>query len=151
MAFRFSLQTVLCLRQIAEEREEHAMEEILRNVAQQQQALRSLAAERERFLRQCETALHRKTSAAELLLLHGQIRATADLEAKGRKQLAHLEEKREAQMRLYEAAHRDRELLSAERRQQAEQHRRVQVRKEQLQMDDIFSSRRTRTRNPGVL
>lgn len=151
MAFRFSLQTVLRLRQIAEDREEHAMEEILRNVAQQQQALQSLAADRERLLRQCETALHFKTSAAELLLLQGQIRATADLEAKGRNQLAHLEVKREAQMRLYEAAHRDRELLSAECQQQAEHFRQVQVRKEQLQMDDIFSSRRTGTRNSGEL
>ena len=145
MAFRFSLQTVLRLRQIAEEREERAMEEILRNVAQQQQALRSLAEDRERLFRQCETTLQLKTSAAELLLLHGQIQATADLEAKGRKHLAHLEGKREAQMRLYETARRDRELLTAERQQQAEQFRRLQVRKEQLQMDDIFSSRRTRT------
>lgn len=145
MAFRFSLETVLRLREIAEQREERAMQAILRNMAQQRQELITLAAHRERLVDQCAVLLRAKTSAAELLLLQGQIQATADLEAQGRKHLAHIEEQRQAQMRIYETAHRDREVLSNEKQQQAGGFKRVQARREQMEMDNVFSSRRTRT------
>lgn len=143
MSFRFTLQTVLRLRQIAEEREERAMEQILRKMAQQRQELTDLAASRRQLIEQGETMLRAKISAAELLLLRGQIRALEDREANGRKHLSHLEQQRQEHKKVYEAAHRNRELLSRMREQQMEQFKRVQVRKEQMQMDDIFSCRRT--------
>ena len=145
MAFRFCLETVLRLRQIAEEREERAMEEILRKVAQQQQELTDLAAVRKQLLEQCETVLLSKTSGMELFFRRGQIRAVEDKEAKGKEQLAHLVEQRQAQMKVYEAAHRNRELLSGMREKQNEIFRRDRARKEQMRMDDIFSCRRTST------
>lgn len=143
MAFRFPLETVLRLRQIAEEREERAMEQILREMAQQRQQLVDLAASRRQLIDQGETMLRGKIAAAELLLLRGQIRALEDREANGKKHLAHLEQQRQEQKKTYEAAHRNREILSRMREQQMEQFKRVQVRKEQIQMDDIFSCRRT--------
>lgn len=143
MAFRFPLETVLRLRQIAEQREERAMEEILHKMAQQRQHLTDLATNRERLLQQRETVLRSKTSAAELLLLGGQMQAIKDTEASGRKQLAQFEEQRRTQMKVYETAHQNREILSRMREQQVEQFKRVQARKEQMQMDDIFSCRRT--------
>ena len=142
MAFKFPLETVLRLRQIAEQREERATEEILRNMAQERQNLTNLGADRERLLQQSERALRSRVSAAEILLMQGQIQAIRDREAQGRNHLAHLEEQREAQMKIYEAAHRNRELLSRMREQQVDQFKRVQARKEQMQMDDIFSCRR---------
>lgn len=143
MAFRFSLQTVLRLRQIAEQREERAMEEILRKVAQQRQHLSDLAELKERLVGQCETMLRLKTSAAEMALLQGQIQALKNKQITEENQLAQLEEQRQAQMKVYEAAHRERELLSRMREQQVDEFKRVQARKEQMQMDDVFSSRRT--------
>ena len=143
MAFRFPLQTVLRLRQIAEQREERAMEEILRKVAQQRQHLSDLAKLKERLFGQCETMLRLKTSAAEMALLQGQIQTVKDTETKEEHQLAQLEEQRQAQMKIYKAAHRDRELLSCMREQQVDEFKRVQTRKEQMRMDDVFSSRRT--------
>ena len=143
MGFRFPLETVLRLRQIAEQREERAVEEILRKMAQQRQQLTDLAAERKRIVQQCETVLRSKTSAAELLLLQGQTQAIKQSETNGRQQLAKFEEQRQAQMKVYETAHQNRELLSRMREQQVEQFDRVQVRKEQMQMDDAFSCRRT--------
>lgn len=143
MAFRFPLETVLRLRQIAEEREERAMEETLRKMALARRELTDLQAHRERLLQQGERALRSKISAAELLLLQGQIQAIRNREADGGAHIAHLEEQRQTQMKLYENAHRNRELLSCMREEQLEQFRRTQTRKEQMQMDDIFSCRRT--------
>ncbi|MGI4828099.1 MAG: flagellar export protein FliJ [Janthinobacterium lividum] len=143
MAFQFSLETVLRLRGIAEQREERAMEDILRNMAQQRQHLMDLASDRAQLVQRCDTVLQAKVPVAELVLLQGQIQVTKDREADGRKQLAHLEEQRQAQMKVYETAHRNRELLSRMREQHLEQFRRAQTRKEQMQMDDLFSCRRT--------
>ena len=143
MGFRFSLQTVLRMRQIAEQREERAMEEILRKLAQQRQHLSDLARLKAQLVGQCETSLRLKTSAAEMALLQGQIQDLKDKEIKEEKQLAQLEEERQAQMNIYEAAHRDRELLSRMREQQVDEFKRIQTRKQQMQMDDVFSSRRT--------
>ena len=142
MGFRFPLQTVLRLRQIAEQREERAMEEILRTMARQRQQLTDLATARKRLVQQSEAVLSSKTSAAELLLLQGQTQAIKQNEVNGRQQLAQLEEQRQAQMKVYEAAHQNHELLSCMREQQFEEFDRVQARKEQMQMDDIFSCRR---------
>lgn len=142
MAFRFSLETVLRLRQIAEQREERALEEILRNVAQQRARLRELAADRERLLQKYQDVLRLKISAAEILLLQGQIQAIVDREVDETKQLAHLEEQRQMQRKVYETAHRDHELLSRMREQQLDQFRRMAMRKEQGEMDDLFSCRR---------
>ncbi|MGI4830246.1 MAG: flagellar FliJ family protein [Janthinobacterium lividum] len=119
------------------------MEEILHKMAQQRQHLTDLATNRERLLQQRETVLRSKTSAAELLLLGGQMQAIKDMEASGRKQLVQLEEQRQTQMKVYETAHQNREILARMREQQVEQFKRVQARKEQMQMDDIFSCRRT--------
>ena len=145
MAFRFSLETVLRLKQVAEEREERAMEEILRKIAREQQELGDLAAARKRLSEQCEAALRSKTSGAELLFVRGQIRALEGRESNARENLAHLVEQRQAQMKVYETAHRNRELLSRMREEQIEYFRRKQALKEQMQMDDIFSCRRTQS------
>lgn len=142
MAFRFSLETVLRLRQIVEEREERAMEEILRAMAQQRQELISLEKARERVFQQCDTLLKSKTFAAELRLLQEQIGALKDRELTGKERLARLEEQRQTQIKIYETACINRQLLSRIREQQVDQFRRVQARKEQMQMDDHFSCRR---------
>jgi flagellar export protein FliJ len=142
MAFRFSLQTVLRLRQIAEQREERVMEDILRKMAQQRQHLSDLAKLKHSLVAQCEIMLRRKTSAAAMTLLQGQIQTLKDSEIEEGHQLDRLEGERQVQLKVYEAAHRDLELLSRIREQQVDHFKRLETRKEQMQMDDVFSSRR---------
>lgn len=142
MAFRFPLETVLRLREITEQREERAMEETLRKLAQQRQHLNDLAVDRERLVQQCAAVLRSKVPAAEIVWLQEQIQAVKDSEENGRKQLVHLEQQRQAQRKVYEVAHQDREIVSRMREQQVEQFKRMQARKEQMQMDDIFSCRK---------
>lgn len=142
MAFKFSLATVMRLREIAEEREERLLQQIMQQIVQARQTLVDLATRRESLLRQREDMLMQKTSAAELLLLQGQLRSVDDLQESGKKQVADLESLRLKQMQVYEEAHRGRELLAGMREKSLMQFRRTQLRQEQDLMDDIFAARR---------
>ena len=142
MAFKFSLATLLRLKEIAEDREERLLGQIMNQIAQSKQTLIELGNRRVGLIRRREIALEQKTSAAELNVFHGQIRAIEDLEVSGHDQLVKLEALRLKQMKLYEAAHQNRELLSGMRDDQAEAHQRERTRQEQNVMDDNFSSRR---------
>jgi flagellar export protein FliJ len=142
MAFHFSLAMVLRLREIAEQREERRMGQILSEITQGRQRLADLTRERDQLLALRERALQAKMSAAELLLVQAQIRDLEDREESSRKHLSELDVQRQAPMKVYEAAHRNRELLSSMCEEQKEQFQRAQMRKEQLIMDDNFSCRR---------
>lgn len=133
---------MLRLREIAEQHEERALGQVISQMAQQRTILTDLAQQRERIRHGCEAALGAKISASEIHLWQAQIRALEDREEIGRNQLLQLEEHRQAQMKTYQLAHRNRELLSHIREEQMDQFRRVQIRKEQLMMDDNFSCRR---------
>ncbi len=142
MAFRFPMATVLRLREIAEEREERLVTQILQQQAQARQTLIDLADRRMGLMRKREDALARKTSAAELLMFQGQIRTVEGLQVSGEKHLGDLEMLRQKQMQVYQAAHRDRELLAGMRAQHLDLYRVEQLRQEQSLMDDNFTARR---------
>lgn len=142
MAFRFSLATLLRLREIAEQREERLLGQIQNQIAQNRQTLIELEAQRQGVIRQRELALQQQTSGAEIEGFYGRLRALEDLEKSGREQLAKLEALRLQQMKAYETAHRNRDLLSGMRADKLELFRREQMRQEQNLMDDNFSSRR---------
>jgi flagellar export protein FliJ len=142
MAFRFSLATVLRLREIAEEREERLLGQILQQIAQAVQMISDLETQRTNLIRQRETDLQSQMSAAELHISYAQLRALEDKQKQAREHLTKLETLRMQQLKVYEAAHQNRELLTGMREEQLDAHRLEQTKLEQSVMDDNFISRR---------
>jgi flagellar export protein FliJ len=142
MGFRFSLATLLRLREIAEQREECLLGQILNQMVQSRQTLADLEAQRRGLIVRRELALQETTSAFDIVGFYCRMNEIDDLERTGREHLAKLTALREQQMKIYEIAHRNRELLSGMRSDQREIFLREQTRQEQNAMDDNFSSRR---------
>ena len=149
MAFHFSLETVLRVRKIAEDREERLLSQILQQMAECRQSLADLASRRATLLRERERALETKTSAAELIFLQAQARVVEGLEESGKQQLAGLEKLRAQQMRVYETAYGNRKLLASMREEQLDSFRAEQARFEQKEMDDRFAATSARHGLPG--
>lgn len=142
MAFQFPLASVLRIREIAHQREERLLAQILNQMSTQRQTLAGLAARREALIRQREIALDRRVPAAEIVLFQEQLKILEGLQLQGYDQLAKLASLRDHQMKAYEETRRSWKLLSEMRETQREQFTRRQVVLEQRVMDDIFSSRR---------
>lgn len=142
MTFRFPLATLLRLREIAELREERLLEQILAQIAEGRRTLVDLAERRLLLIQQRERSLQSSTSASNLTDSYVHVRAVERMEKDGREQVAKLLALRDQQMKIYEAAHRDRDLLSDMRLGQKEAFQKVRTRQEQNAMDDSFGSRR---------
>jgi len=143
MAFRFPLQTLLRLREIAEQREERLLGQILNQVAQSRQILAELATQRTSVLLMREQAIQQRTSSAEINGYYDRLKTIDELERAGLEQLSKLVSLRDQQAKVYEAAHRQTELLAGMRGDQKEIYLRELDRQEQKMMDDNFSSRRS--------
>ena len=144
MAFRFSLDTLLRVREIDEQREERLLGQILNQITQTYKTLADLAVQRRAMITQRESSLQQQTSAAELMLSYERIRANDEMVRTGQHQLVKLHAMKDQQMKVYETAHSNREVLSTMREKQREHYKQDQSRKEQSMMDDNFSSRRAR-------
>jgi flagellar FliJ protein len=143
MAFRFPLQTLLRLREIAEQREERLLGQILNQVAQSRQILAELSTQRTSLLLMREQAIQQRTSSAEINGYYDRLRTIDELERAGSEQLDKLVSLCDQQAKVYEAAHRQTELLAGMRDDQKEIYLRELDRQEQKMMDDNFSSRRS--------
>jgi flagellar export protein FliJ len=143
MGFRFSLKTLLRLREIAEQKEERLLGQILNQMAQARQTLTDLAAQRKSIIAQQEAALRQPIPASAIAGFYWQMLAIDQLERTGREHLAKLAVLREQQMKIYEKAHREHDLLAGIKSDKLEAFRREQTRLEQKAMDDNFSSRRS--------
>jgi len=143
MAYRFPLATLLRLREIAEQREERLLGQIHNQIAESRQTLADLASQRQAVIQQREQALLRLTSGFDLMDSYAQVRVIEGLEDKGREHLAKLSVLRDQQMKIYEAAHRDAELLLDIREDRKNEFQRQREKQEQSALDDNFSSRRS--------
>jgi flagellar export protein FliJ len=144
MAFKFSLATVLRLREIAEGREERLLMQIRQQMAQSQQELADLDARCTSVIAQRESELQGQIPATELQDSYLQISTLEERKKIVREHLMKLETLRVQQMKVYETAHRNREVIEQIREEKLELFQREQVRQEQHVMDDNFASRKAR-------
>ncbi len=144
MAFRFSLQTLLRVREIAEEREERLLTQILGQISSTRQELHTLEVQVQLLLERSERELASSIKAAQLRVTYGHMRALEGMQKDVTGQLTKLESLREQQMKIYAAARKNRELLSDLRESQLASFHYQQGRQEQALMDDNFSSRMRR-------
>jgi flagellar export protein FliJ len=141
MPFRFSLAPVLKLREALEERELHHLEQTQHQIASVVQLLESLKHEQSSAVLNRESALTKGAPAADLhfheLLRRGMNARQSILE----KMLADLQVHRTQQLERYEAAKRNREVLSdlRDRRRAAKESK--AAREQQRITDDSFLAR----------
>jgi flagellar export protein FliJ len=142
MAFQFTLATLLRLREIAEQREERLLGQIQAQIAQSHQTLIDLAVQRQSLVAHRERMIQQIMPSAEIVGLYNGIRRIEELEQTGRAHLVKLQGLRIQQMKAYEIAHKNKELLTGLRKEQLDAYRSAQTRHEQSALDDNFSSRR---------
>jgi flagellar export protein FliJ len=144
MAFQFSLAVILRLRESMEKREERALQSIQLDVSRTLQAIEELSVAIGGAQQARETALRQAISGGHLhsLLWEEQAAEQGLRSLLGRLQV--LEQEREKQMKVYQAAHRDREMLSDMMEKQKDIYEREWLREEQKRLDDIFMARRHR-------
>ena len=144
MAFRFTLATVLRLREIAEEREERLLGQIQQQIGMVRENLTHMAARRVEIQQEREAELRARTSAALLQSSYAQIAALDLARQQAEEKLTKLEALRSEQMKIYTNAHRNRELLADMRETQHGEFVAARALREQKTMDDNFMSRRGR-------
>ena len=144
MAFRFSLATVLRVRESIEQREERALQRIQLEMARVLRQIEELSAAIARAHDAQEEALRQPIPAGYLhgLLWEAQaadVRREALLST-----LQTLEQQRDKQMKVYQAAHRNHETLISMKRDRRNAYELEQTRTQQKSLDDIFMARRHR-------
>jgi flagellar export protein FliJ len=145
MAFEFSLAAVLRIRGIIEEREEGILQKILFDIAQafetleraDMQLAQSDASRVEELLK---PSLGRQVHAA-----YSELRELKERREELATQIRKLELARDGQLLVYEAARRDREMLTDMREKKRTAYESDINRREQKTLDDNYIARRDRT------
>jgi len=144
MAFRFTLASVLAVRESMERREELALTKIQLEMARVQHEIERVNAELGEAQRIREESMRQPIPAAQL---QGMLRS-ADVATERKKRLveslAALKRQRGEQMRVYQTARRARQVLSELRTQHFEAWEQEQARMQQKILDDIFAARSQR-------
>jgi len=144
MAFTFSLATLLRIREMVEEREERSLQTILLELAQAKQALVGIHTR----ITQSDEARHadtrQSTSGHELHALYGQLQHHKETRKQLEERVKTIEEQRNSQRVVYEAARRDREMLTNIRKQKETEYAVKKSRGEQRVIDDTYMARRGR-------
>ncbi len=135
---------MLRVRESIETREERALQAIQLDVSRALRAIEELGAAIGGAQRAREAALRQTISGGYLhsLLWEEQAAEQGLRLLLGKLQV--LEQERDKQMQVYQAAHREREMLSDMMKKQKELYEREWLRDEQKRLDDIFMARRHR-------
>ena len=145
MAFRFTLATVLRVRESIERREERALQRIQLEMARVARQIEELNEALKKAYEAREQALRHAMSAVELQTMLYQAQATVAAKNALLLTLQKLEEQRLKQMKVYQAAHRDHETMINLFNEQRDMYEVEQVRAQQKYLDDIFMGRRHRS------
>ncbi len=142
MPFEFRLEAVLRVREGIEEREERALEKIQIEIAKTLQTIEQVDLRQLREAEERERGLATLSLAANLQLIHQAQQELREYKKALQRYLAKLRNDREVQLKKYEAARRDREMLSDMRQKQLQEYELEASRQEQKVLDDVFLNRR---------
>lgn len=145
MPFRFTLAAVLLVRENAEEREERALKKLQIELTQLFNQVEELSSIIVKAFEARERAMQRPISALELQSLLWQAEEAAEKKAALLHRIQILEQERDLQMKVYQAAHRDREMLTDMLNKQRDAYEQEQARSQQKHIDDIFMARHHRS------
>jgi flagellar export protein FliJ len=144
MSFHFSLATVLRVRGILEEREETMLQKILFEIAQSLEALACIDAE----IAQSDSSrcanVFKPFIGRNLHASYGEVKELMQNKKELEIQMEKLEELRDRQIKVYEEARRNREMLTEMREEKRCIYETDMARREQKTLDDTYISRRAR-------
>jgi len=145
MAFQFSLATVLRVRKIIEEREEGVLQKILFDISTIFDQLERNDAE----IAESDASRHTDVSQSCIgLQVHdsyGKVRQLKERRKDLERQIEKLEQARDEQLIVYDAARRDREMLTDMREKKRTAYDSDMIKREQSTMDDNYIARRGRS------
>jgi flagellar export protein FliJ len=145
MGFRFSLATVLRVREIIERREERALQKIQAEIAQVARQVAEIGAAIAAAQQAREQALRQAMPAGQLHTMLWEVGTALQKQQALQQQLAALEQQKEQQLKIYQNAHRDREMLTDMCDRHRDEYQAEQTRAQQKQLDDIFAARHHRS------
>jgi flagellar export protein FliJ len=141
VVFRFSLASVLTVRESIERREELALQRIEMEVARVKQRIEELTDELAKAGAARDKALQQSIHAYDLHSMDAQMNAALEAKQTLFETLQTLRQQRDAQMKLYQAAYNGRQMLSDLLEQQKNKYKQEQDHLQQKRIDDIFASR----------
>jgi flagellar export protein FliJ len=144
MAFRFSLATVLRIREISEERRERVLQRTLLEISEAVNALARMDAEISKTNALRDSDRFRPLSGMLIQNSYAAMKELKQNRVEMRDALAKLHEVRDEQIRSYEIARRDREMLTDMQDEKRGTYEADAARQEQKTLDDNFIVRRGR-------
>ena len=145
MAFRFTLATVLRVRESIERREERALREIQLEMARVSRQIDEIDANIAQSQNARNHLLQQPIPAGQLQTMLWEAQAAVEKRKALLQTLQALEQQRNQQMQAYQAAHRDHETLINLEDEQRTAYELAQARAQQKYLDDIFIARHHRS------
>jgi flagellar FliJ protein len=145
MGFQFSLATVLRVRGIIEEQEERMLQKILSEIVRTKEALELTDAEIAKSDASRCVDILKPFFGHTLHAIYGEMKELKENRKNIEEQVIKLEELRDRQIKIYENARGNREMLSDMRKEKRNEYESEIARLEQKTLDDIFISRRGRS------
>jgi flagellar export protein FliJ len=142
MAFRFPLQALLRVRQSCEERERRRLALLNTEIGRLQQEHEILLREGVLAWTQISQDLKAGMSGAELHFEMASMKTRACRQEQLSKQIARLQQERIVQERLFREAQKGRKILDSLRERKLRDYLQIRGRREQQQVDDLFTVRR---------
>ena len=142
MSFRFTLASVLRVRESIERREELALQRAEYEVARVRRQIEELSNKLAKDARDREKALQQPTQAFRLWSMQAEMDAVLAARQALLESLQTLQRQRDAQMKRYQAAHNDHQVLLELQKQQKDEYEHEQERAQQKRLDDLFAARR---------
>ena len=144
MGFQFSLATVLRVRGILEEQEERMLQRILFEIAQTREALASTESALEASDAVRREDVFKPIIGRNLHISYGEIKELKQNRKILEEKIGKLEQLRDQQLKIYEKARRNREMLTDMRAEKRSAYESDLARLEQKALDDNFIARRGR-------
>ena len=141
MAFRFTLDQVLRVRESVERREELALQRAEMEVARVQRRIDELTEDLAGIARRRDEVLKHPTNAYELQSMDAETNAVVETRKTMIEALKIVEEQRDQQRRIYQSAHSGRQMLSDLEKQQRIEYELGEVKAQQKKIDDLFAAR----------
>lgn len=141
MAFRFTLEQVLRVRESVERREELALQRAELDVVRALQRIERLTEELVQIGRRREESMKQPLAAFELQSMDAEINATLEARNALLVALQALQQRRDEQRKIYQAAHNGRRMLTDLEEEQRSDYEQEQVRAQQKKLDDLFAAR----------
>ena len=144
MAFKFSLDTVLRVRAILEEQEERMLQRILFEVIQCREAIVRIDAELSGTTALRRAEVNKQDIGHNIQASYGRVQQLKESRKEQEERLEKLIQLRDKQVKIYETARRNREMITDLRQEKRNAYEAEMARGEQKTLDDNFTARRGR-------